>query len=100
MKFIDFTRRMMSVLVENPEGKAILLTKGAPEETLHQCSQFELDGKVSPMDPALMKGLKDQYASLSNDGFRVLAVAVKELAGKTSCAKEDEIACWGKFRLR
>ncbi len=86
----DFTRRMMSVLVENPESKAILLTKGAPEEIFHQCSQFELDGKLSPMDPALMKGLKDQYASLSNDGFRVLAVAVKELAGKTSCAKEDE----------
>ena len=37
-----------------------------------------------------MKGLKDQYASLSNDGFRVLAVAIKELAGKTSCTKEDE----------
>jgi Mg2+-importing ATPase len=86
----DFTRRMMSVLVESPEGKAILLTKGAPEEIFHQCSQFELDGKLSPMDPTLMKGLKDQYASLSNDGFRVLAVAVKELAGKTSCAKEDE----------
>jgi len=29
------------------------------------------------MDPTLMKGLKDQYASLSNDGFRVLAVAIK-----------------------
>jgi P-type Mg2+ transporter len=86
----DFTRRMMSVLVENPEGKAILLTKGAPEEIFHQCSQFELDGKLSPMDPTLMKGLKDQYASLSNDGFRVLAVAVKELPGKDSCAKEDE----------
>jgi len=86
----DFTRRMMSVLVQNPEGKAILLTKGAPEEIFHQCSQFELDGKLSPMDPTLMKGLKDQYASLSNDGFRVLAVAVKELSGKTSCAKEDE----------
>ena len=87
----DFTRRMMSVLVENPEGKAILLTKGAPEEIFHQCSQFELDGKLSPMDPALMKGLKNQYASLSNDGFRVLAVAVKELPpGKTACTKEDE----------
>ena len=54
----DFTRRMMSVLVENPEGKAVLLTKGAPEEIFRQCSQFELDGKLSPMDPALMKGLK------------------------------------------
>ena len=87
----DFTRRMMSVLVENPEGKAILLTKGAPEEIFHQCSQFELDGKLSPMDPALMKGLKDEYASLSNDGFRVLAVAVKELPGKRTCSKDDEL---------
>jgi Mg2+-importing ATPase len=86
----DFTRRMMSVMVETPEGKAILLTKGAPEEIFHQCSQFELDGKLSPMDPALMKGLRDEYASLSSDGFRVLAVAVKELPGKQSCSKEDE----------
>ena len=86
----DFTRRMMSVLVEDPEGHAILFTKGAPEEIFHQCSHFELDGKVSPMDPGLMKGLKDEYASLSNDGFRVLAVARKELQGKRSCSKEDE----------
>ena len=86
----DFTRRMMSVLVEDPEGKAILLTKGAPEEVFHQCSQFELDGKLSPMDPKLMVGLKEEYESLSNDGFRVLAVARKELPGKQSCSKDDE----------
>ncbi len=86
----DFTRRMMSVLVEGPEGKAILLTKGAPEEVFQQCSHFELDGKVSPMDPSLMVGLKEQYENLSNDGFRVLAVAKKELPGKQSCSKDDE----------
>ena len=86
----DFTRRMMSVLVEDPNGKAILLTKGAPEDVFHQCSHFELDGKLSPMEPKLMVGLKEEYASLSNDGFRVLAVARKELPGKQSCAREDE----------
>ena len=86
----DFTRRMMSVLVEDPEGKAILLTKGAPEEVFHQCSHFELDGKLSPMDPNLMRGLREEYESLSNDGFRVLAVATKELSGKKVCAKDDE----------
>jgi Mg2+-importing ATPase len=86
----DFTRRMMSVLVENSQGEAILLTKGAPEEIFHRCSQFELDGKLSPMDPSLMKGLKDEYASLSNDGFRVLAVAVKHLSDKRQCTKDDE----------
>jgi Mg2+-importing ATPase len=86
----DFTRRMMSVLVQDPDGKSILLTKGAPEEIFLHCSHFELDGKLSPMDPARIVGLKEEYDSLSNDGFRVLAVAARELQGKTICAKEDE----------
>jgi Mg2+-importing ATPase len=86
----DFSRRMMSVLVEDPDGHVILLTKGAPEEIFHQCSQFELDGKLSPMAPELIKGLKDEYASLSNDGFRVLAVATKDMPGKQSCSIADE----------
>jgi Mg2+-importing ATPase len=86
----DFTRRMMSVLIENAEGKAILLTKGAPEEVFHQCTHFELDGKLSPMDPDLVTGLKAEYESLSNDGFRVLAVTTKEVIGRQICSKEDE----------
>jgi Mg2+-importing ATPase len=86
----DFTRRMMSVLVQDPEAKAILLTKGAPEEVFHHCSHFELDGKVSPMDPDLIVELKDEYESLSNDGFRVLAVANKELPERRVCTKDDE----------
>jgi Mg2+-importing ATPase len=86
----DFTRRMMSVLVEDPQGKSVLFTKGAPEEVFLHCSHFELDGKLSPMDPALIVGLKEQYESLSNDGFRVLAVATKDLPTKQICSKADE----------
>ncbi len=86
----DFTRRMMSVLVKDPEGKTVLLTKGAPEEVFQHSSYFELDGKLSPMEPSLIVGLKEQYESLSNDGFRVLALATKELPGKQFCAKADE----------
>jgi Mg2+-importing ATPase len=86
----DFTRRMMSVLVQDPAGKAILLTKGAPEEMFQQCSHFELKGKLSPMEPALMVGLKEEYESLSKDGFRVLAVATKDLAEKHICSRDDE----------
>ena len=86
----DFTRRMMSVMVEDPNGTAILLTKGAPEEVFLRCSHFELDGKVSAMDPDLIVGLKQEYDDLSNDGFRVLAVAARELPGVQICAKEDE----------
>jgi P-type Mg2+ transporter len=88
----DFTRRMMSVLLQDPEGKSILLTKGAPEEVFLHCGQFELDGKLSTMEPEHAAGLKQEYDNLSNDGFRVLAVATKQLAGKQICAKEDERA--------
>ena len=86
----DFTRRMMSVLVEDPEGQALLLTKGAPEEVFLRCSQFELDGQVSAMDADRMLELKQEYDDLSNDGFRVLAVATRELPGKEICGKDDE----------
>ena len=86
----DFTRRMMSVLVEDPEGKAILLTKGAPEEVFSHSSQFELDGQLYPMNPDRIANLKEEYESLSNDGFRVLAVSMKDFHGKCICAKEDE----------
>jgi P-type Mg2+ transporter len=86
----DFTRRMMSVLVQNPAGQAVLLTKGAPEEVFLRCSQFELDGKLAAMDPERAIELKREYDNLSDDGFRVLAVATKELPGKQICAKDDE----------
>jgi Mg2+-importing ATPase len=86
----DFIRRMMSVLVEDPAGNALLLTKGAPEEVFLRCSHFELDGKLSAMDPDLIVGLKQEYDDLSNDGFRVLAVATRELPAKQICNKDDE----------
>jgi Mg2+-importing ATPase len=35
----DFTRRMMSVLVQDPGGRSILLTKGAPEELFGRRNQ-------------------------------------------------------------
>jgi P-type Mg2+ transporter len=81
---------MMSVLVEDPEGKRVLLTKGAPEEVFHHASYFEREGKLLPMEPSLAIGLKEEYESLSEDGFRVLALATKDLAGKHLCSKDDE----------
>ncbi len=54
----DFTRRIMSVLVQDAEGKAILLDQRSSGRDLSPCSQFELDGKLSPMTPDQMVGLK------------------------------------------
>ena len=42
----DFTRRMMSVLVQDPEGKAILLTKGAPGRSISPLLSFRTRRQV------------------------------------------------------
>jgi Mg2+-importing ATPase len=86
----DFSRRMMSVVVEMPDGGHRLLTKGAPEEVFHRCTRFELDDDVLPMDQILIQDLRDEYERLSADGFRVLAVAYKDLERRSAYSKDDE----------
>ena len=80
----------MSVVVEMPNSNYRLLTKGAPEEIFQRCTHFELEEDVLPMDPVLIQDLRDEYQRLSADGFRVLAVAYKDLERVTAYSKEDE----------
>jgi Mg2+-importing ATPase len=86
----DFSRRMMSVVVETPDKDHRLLTKGAPESVFPRCSFYELEGKIYPMEPILVGDLMNQYQELSSDGFRVLAVAHKHLEPRSAYSKDDE----------
>jgi P-type Mg2+ transporter len=87
----DFSRRMMSVVVQRPGGEFRLLTKGAPEEIFRRCTRFELEGEILPMDPVLIQDLRDEYERLSSDGFRVLAVAYKDVEQRPAYSKDDEV---------
>jgi P-type Mg2+ transporter len=86
----DFVRRMMSVLVEKPDKNHQLLTKGAPEAVFPCCKFYELDGKVLPLDPTRTAELIKHYEDLNADGFRVLAVAHKQLETRSVISKVDE----------
>ena len=86
----DFSRRMMSVAMEGPDGERQLLTKGAPEAVFAKCTHFECDGEIFPMEPILAGDLVEQVNDFSEDGFRVLAVATKKLGQQTSFTKADE----------
>jgi Mg2+-importing ATPase len=75
----DFQRRIMSVVVRTPEGKDRIIAKGAPEAIFPKCATFELNGTFPPMDHQHIEDLKKEYERLSADGFRVLAIAIKDL---------------------
>jgi len=86
----DFSRRIMSVVVDM-EGKHKIIAKGAPEEILKRCKRYELDGELEDLDQIVMTDLKEEYDSLSSDGFRVLAVAYKDMeVNKDTYSKDDE----------
>ncbi len=87
----DFTRRRMSVVVEDNAGKRQIITKGAVEEMLAICTYADMDGKVVP----LTKEVKDRATKIvdemNNQGMRVLAVAQKSyLEKENNFAVEDE----------
>jgi P-type Mg2+ transporter len=86
----DFSRRMMSVVVEMPDKDCRLLTKGAPESIFPRCGFFELEGEILPMEPILIGDLMKEYQELSMDGFRVLAVAYKRLEKRATYSKDVE----------
>src|SRR6516162_9385200 len=86
----DFSRRMMSVVVEAPDKTRRILTKGAPESVFPRCSFYELEDEVYEMEPILVGDLMEQYQELSADGFRVLAVAYKDVATRPTYSKDDE----------
>ncbi len=86
----DFSRRMMSVVVEGPDGQRQILTKGAPESVFKKCTHFESDGEIFPMEPILVGNLIEQVNDLSSDGFRVLAIANKKVGAQTAYSKADE----------
>ncbi len=87
----DFSRRVMSVVVETPEHVHRLICKGAPEEVFKRSTRFELDGEVNPIDPVLIEDLREEHEMLSRDGFRVLALAYRDFdAPRATYGKDDE----------
>jgi len=86
----DFSRKLMSVVVETPDGIHRLICKGATEAVFQRCSSFELEGKVYPTDPLLIAELKEECDALSADGFRVLAIAYRDLDRRAAYSKDDE----------
>ncbi len=73
----DFSRRRLSVVVENDNQK-YLITKGAVEEILSICSTIDYEHEVIP----ITKEIKDNIRKIANDlnaeGLRVVAVCQKK----------------------
>jgi Mg2+-importing ATPase len=76
----DFQRRRMSVVVQKNEENHILISKGAVEEIFSCCRYAQLGNELVPFDEEQRQRLKRVTADLNQDGFRVIAIAIKNEA--------------------
>jgi len=84
----DFQRRRMSVILEEKNGRHLLICKGAVEEVLDNCThafdpgvdrQLHIENDIIvPMDDDMRKRILDTSKKLNEEGLRVLLVAIKE----------------------
>ena len=74
----DFSRRRMSVVLKDREGKTALITKGAVEEVLGICSRCEYSGSAVPLTDEIRGRVEAMADRLNAEGMRVIAVAAKD----------------------
>ena len=75
----DFNRRRLSVLVRRDDGQHLLICKGAVEELFSISTHYEAGAECGRLDPSHLETANRETAELNADGFRVVAVAYKEM---------------------
>jgi len=83
----DSTRKKMSV-VAKIDGKLMFISKGAPEQILDASTHVWQNGEAHLLTDKKAAGRL--YEEYGNRGYRVIAVAYKEVEKKENYTKEDE----------
>jgi P-type Mg2+ transporter len=88
----DFDRRRSSIVVKrNDESeRGILITKGAPEGILLLSELCGMEHEVVPFDSEARKRSRTTFEELSSHGFRVLAVAYRDVDAHARFTPADE----------
>jgi len=87
----DFMRKRLSVIVEEKSNR-IMITKGAPEEIFKISTKYRDGGKESSITEEVKKRFLKVYDDLSSQGFRVLAVAEKDVEDNKKVYPRNEEA--------
>lgn len=86
----DNIRRMLSV-IEQTGQNIRMISKGAPEEIIKKCINYELNNSIHELTPTAKAKLNEQYKSLSKDGLIVLGVAYRTIKeDKKNYSTNDE----------
>ncbi len=85
----DFERKRLSIVLSQKK-KNILITKGSVIPVLEKCTSVLEKNKNVKLTENIRKKLLKRYQDLSKKGFRVIAIAKKNIAYKKTYEEKDE----------
>ncbi len=86
----DFSRRRLSVILQNKQKEVQMITKGAVEEILSICTQVEENGNVVAITSDVKQKIKKMTKELNEDGLRVIAVCTKNIVEEVQGFSRDD----------
>jgi Mg2+-importing ATPase len=87
----DYQRRMVSTVVKD-DIDVLLITKGAPESVVLQCTYYDSGGANLPINDEVLAIADKRFQELSEAGYRLLAIAYRRVETKESYTVRDEAA--------
>ncbi|WP_302011031.1 cation-translocating P-type ATPase [Collinsella tanakaei] len=80
----DSGRKMMSVVVEEPDGTFEQYTKGGPDVVLSRCTHVYENGEIVPMTDARREEILTANKAMADQALRVLALSSRTYTEKPS----------------
>ena len=88
----DFTRKRLTIVVRSPARpqQNHMIAKGAFNAIMSICASVSMSGKVSPLDEKTRQAVQLLYEGKGKEGFRVLALATRDVPSAPGYAAADE----------
>ncbi|MCR2820780.1 cation-translocating P-type ATPase [Lederbergia panacisoli] len=87
----DSSRKMMTVIVKDANGKRFSITKGAPDVLIEKCESILWEGKQRLLNIQLVNEAKGAVNNLAAQALRTIAIAFKPLHSNHIPQKEEEV---------
>lgn len=86
----DSTRKLMSVIVKDPNGRQFIVTKGAPDVMVGLSESILWDGRRQHFSTERKKDVQTAINELASKALRTIAIGFKEVPAKTLILDEKE----------
>ena len=86
----DSTRKMMSVIIKDANGRQFVVTKGAPDVLIGKSEDILWNGKKRRLSTETTGTVQSAINELASQALRTIAIGFKEIAASTVILDEKE----------